>query len=368
MAIDLQTPLCDMLGIEYPIIAFSHCRDVVAAVCNAGGSGVLGALALSPERLVAEAEWLRAHTDKPFGIDLVFPSNAPDMATREQLMSMVPEDYRKFMDKVKTQMGLPYNVYTEETLEFGIGGTHEWQMKQLEAALKFKPAFIAAALGFNRDVVDRVHDAGIKIVTLVGNVKNAVRAAESGVDIIVAQGTEAGGHTGRIGTLALVPQVVDAVKPIPVLAAGGIGDGRGFVAALALGAIGVWTGTIWLTCHESPMADFTKEDFLKATDEDAIITKVYTGKTCRQLNNKYLELWKAKDAPPTLPMPLQNLYSPMPLMVSTEDPGSMSLFDKDGMRQWVSAPAGNVVGLIKERKSARQIVYDMVSQAVQILG
>ena len=368
MTISLRTRLCDMLGIEYPIMAFSHCRDVIAAVCNAGGCGVLGAIALTPEQVTAETQWLREHTDRPFGIDLVFPSNSPDMASREELLAMVPREYRDFVDGVKQELGLPEQCYSQDPLALGVGGTHESQSRQLEAAIKAKPDVIAAALGFNRDVVEECHAAGIKIITLVGNVKNARRAAEMGVDIIVAQGTEAGGHTGRIGTLALVPQVVDAVTPLPVLAAGGIGDGRGLVAGLALGAVGVWTGSIWLSAHESPLVDWTKDRMVEATDEDAVITKVYTGKTCRNLNNKYLEAWKQPDAPPTLPMPLQNLYSPMPLMLSSEDPSSMTLFDKPELREWVTVPVGNVVGLIKQRKAVRQIMYDMVSQAVDILG
>jgi len=358
-----------MLGIEYPIMAFNHCRDVVAAVCNAGGSACLGALALTPEQLTVEIDWLRAHTDKPFGIDLVFPSNAPDMGTREDLLALVPKEYSDFMDRIKQETGLPEDTYCGyEGIQLGTGGTHESQWKQLETALKAKPAVIAAALGFNRDIVDECHAAGVKIATLVGNVKNARRAAEAGVDIIVAQGTEAGGHTGRIGTLALVPQVVDAVSPIPVLAAGGIGDGRGLVAALALGAVGVWTGSIWLTAHESPVADWIKDKMLEATDEDAVITRIYTGKPARTLKNRYIEAWQRPDVPQTLPMPVQNLYSPMPHLVSTEYPQSMSLFDKPGLRDWVSAPAGNVVGLMKQRQSVRQIMYDMVSQAVDILG
>jgi len=359
-----------MLEIEYPVMAFHHCRDVVAAVCNAGGSGVLGALALSPEELTVEADWLRQHTDKPFGIDLVFPATSPEMATREQLLSLVPKEHKDFVDGIKQKLGLPENPYGGDMggMELGVGGTHESQMKQLEAALKEKPAVVAAALGFSREVVDECHAVGVKVITLVGNVKNARRAAELGVDIIVAQGTEAGGHTGRIGTLALVPQVVDAVSPTPVLAAGGIGDGRGLVAALALGAVGVWTGSIWLTAHESPLPDWTKDMILEATDEDAVTTRIYTGKPARTLKNKYIELWNQPDAPPTLPMPLQNLYSPMPLSLSTEYPQGISLFDKSHLRDWVTTPAGNVVGLIKQRKSARQIMYDMVTEAVDILG
>lgn len=372
MALSLHTKLCDMLGIEYPIMAFNHCRDVVAAVCNAGGSGVLGALALSPEQIAKEMKWLKDHTNnRPFGIDLVFPINSPFSATKEQMLAAVPPDYRAFVDNIKKDLGLPEEIYGGagmDLMDLGVGGTYESQMKQLEAALEAKPAVMAAALGLNREVVERCHAVGTKVITLVGNVKSAKRAADLGADIIVAQGTEAGGHTGRIGTLALVPQVVDAVSPVPVLAAGGIGDGRGLVAALALGAVGVWTGTIWMSSHESPTADYVKDRMLEATDEDAVVSKVYTGKTARYLTNKYIQRWNQPDAPKTLPMPLQNLYSPMPIMVSTEDEKCLSMFDKPGLREWAACPAGNVVGLIKERKSARQIIYDMVSQAVQIIG
>jgi NAD(P)H-dependent flavin oxidoreductase YrpB (nitropropane dioxygenase family) len=360
-----------MLEIEYPVMAFSHCRDVAAAVTNAGGCGVLGALALTPKDLTMQANWIKEQTsNKPFGIDLVFPQASPQTTTHEQLMSLIPQEYKDFVDKVKQELGLPKDSFAVETegMALGIGGSHDTQIKQLEAALETKPAVIAAGLGFNQEVVDMCHAAGVKVVTLVGNVKNARRAAALGVDIIVAQGTEAGGHTGRIGTLALVPQVVDAVSPIPVLAAGGIADGRGLVASLALGAIGVWTGTIWLTSHEDPLADVIKDRMLASTDEDAVISKVYTGKTARFLKNKYIERWQQPDAPPTLPLPLQNMYSPMPISISTESSQSQSRFDTPELRDWASTPAGNVVGLIKQRKSVRNIMYDMMAQAVDILS
>ena len=372
MAISLHTKLCDMLGIEYPVIAFNHCRDVVAAVCNAGGSSVLGAVMLSPEQITIETDWIKAHTSHPFGIDLVLPSSSPQVTTSDELLAHVPKEYREFMDKVKQELGLPYDAFCgEQGMDSGMtgmGGSREFQMKQLDAALKAKPAFIATGLGFRREMVGECHAAGVKMTTLVGNVKNARRAAEAGVDFIVAQGTEVGGHTGRIGTMALVPQVVDAVSPIPVLAAGGIGDGRGLVAALALGAVGAWTGTVWLTSHESPLAEWIKDRMLEATDEDTVITRIYTAKTNRSLKNKYIERWQQPDAPPTLPLPLQNFYSPMPQSILTEFPKSHALFDKPNLHDWVSTPSGQVVGLIKQRKSVRQIMYDMISQAVEILG
>jgi len=371
MAINLHTKLCDMLEIEYPVMAFSHCRDIVAAVSNAGGCGVLGALALTPDEITQQANWINDKTgNKPFGIDLVFPKANPQKTTHEQLMSMIPQEYKDFVDTVKQELGIPADAYGADTegMALGIGGSHETQMRQLETSLASKPAVIAAGLGFDEEVVNRCHAAGVKVFTLVGNVKNARRAAALGVDVIVAQGTEAGGHTGRIGTMALVPQVVDAVSPIPVLAAGGIADGRGLVAALALGAVGIWTGTVWLASHESPLTDYTKDSMLTSTDEDAVVTKVYTGKTARFIKNKYIERWQQADAPATLPLPLQNLYSPMPLMVSEESGRSMTIFDKPELREWTSTPAGNAVGLIKQRKSVKNIMRDIMTQAVEIVS
>jgi NAD(P)H-dependent flavin oxidoreductase YrpB (nitropropane dioxygenase family) len=361
-----------MLEIEYPVMAFNHCRDVVVAVSNAGGCGVLGALGFSPDQIKFEANWMRERTDQSFGIDLVFPATAPEAITREQLLAMIPQGYRDFMDRFKADLGLPEQIWggaaVDFFLEHGIGGSYESEMTQLDAVLETRPKVVATALGFNREIVERVHSAGAIMMSLVGNVKNARRAAEAGVDVIVAQGTEAGGHTGRIGTLALVPQVVDAVAPTPVLAAGGICDGRGLVAALALGAIGVWTGTIWLSTHESPLVDWVKERVLDATDEDAVITKIYTGKTVRALKNKYMERWQQPDAPQLLPMPLQNFYSPMPLFLSTEDMHSASLFDKPGLREYATTPAGNAVGLVEQRKSVRKTMEDMITEAMDILG
>jgi len=247
----------------------------------------------------------------------------------------------------------------------GVGGTLASQMEQVDAICEMKPAIFAGGLGMNVEILERCHKAGIKVVSLVGNVRQARRVAGWGADIIVAQGAEAGGHTGRIGTMPLVPQVVDAVKPIPVLAAGGIGDGRGLVAALALGAVGVWTGTMWLVAHEHPVEDFIKDRLIAAIEEDAVITKAHTGKPARGLKSKFIEYWEQPGAPSTLPAPYQNIYLPIPWSVSSEN--ADRTWERLGLQDWIGTPAGQVIGLIKQRKSARQILYDMVSQAIDIL-
>jgi len=214
-------------------------------------------------------EWLRKNTDKPFGLDILLPQRSPDSGTQQDLVAQIPKENLEFMDKLRNR---------SDYVGLGVGGTIESQMEQVEAICELKPAVFAGGLGMNPEIVEMCHEAGIKVVSLVGNVRQAKKVAEWGVDIIVAQGTEAGGHTGKIGTMPLVPLVVDTVKPIPVLAAGGIGDGRGLVAALALGAKGVWTGTIWLTAHEHPLEDFIKERIIAAGAEDAVITRLYPGK------------------------------------------------------------------------------------------
>ena len=369
MALSLHTEICDMLGIEYPIFGFNHCRDVTAAVSNGGGIGVLGCTNLSPDGIRTEVEWLRKHTDKPFGLDVLLPSRAPMTATREELKAQIPKENIEFMDKLRKELELPddYPPPPSRTdfMGLGTGGTLASQMEQVEAICECKPAVFAGGLGMSPEAVARCHQAGIKVVGLCGAVKHALRQDAWGVDIIVAQGTEAGGHTGKIGTMPLVPLIVDAVKPKPVLAAGGIGDGRQIVAAIALGAVGVWTGTIWLTSHENPVEDFIKDRIVAATEEDAVITRTHTGKTCRCLKDKFIEYWEQPGAPEPLKAPYQDLYLPLPFGASTESPDRT--WEKLGLQDWLGSPAGQVMALIKERKPARQILYDLISQAIDVL-
>jgi NAD(P)H-dependent flavin oxidoreductase YrpB (nitropropane dioxygenase family) len=369
MTLSLHTKICDMLGIEYPIFAFNHCRDVTAAVCNAGGIGVLGVTGMSFDEKRAEVKWLRKHTDKPFGLDLLLPQANPEKGTHEELISEIPEENVGYMSKLRKELGLADDYIPKgrlDSLGLGMGGTRASQKEEVDAICELRPAVFAGGLGMNPEIVERCHEAGIKVIRLVGNVRQARRVASWGVDIIVAQGTEAGGHTGRIGTMVLVPLVVDAVKPIPVLAAGGIGDGRGLAAALALGAAGVWAGTIWLTAHESPFEDFIKERIVHATEEDAVITRAHTGKTARSLKSKFIEYWEQPGAPKPLPAPYQSMYLPVPWVASTED--ADRTWERLGLQDWIGTPAGQVMGLIKQRRPTKNIIYDMVSQAIDVLG
>ena len=369
MALKLETELCGQLGIEYPVFAFNHCRDVIAAVSNGGGIGVLGATGLSPEGILAEGNWLRKHTDKPFGMDILLPAKSPGKGTKQDLLDSIPKENIEFMNKLKKELDLPDAPVQQSTnpnlMNLGVGGTQASQMEQIEAICKVKPDVFAGGLGMSPEVVEKCHSAGIKVISLVGNVRQALKVADWGVDYIVAQGTEAGGHTGRIGTLALVPVVVDAVKPIPVIAAGGIGGGRGLAASLALGAVGVWTGTIWLAAHENPLEDFIKERLIASGVDDAVITRAHTGKTARSLNTKFIEYWEQPGAPEPLNAPYQAMYLPVPWGVSTENPNKF--WEERGLQDWIGTPAGQVMAQMTERKAAKQILYDMVSEAMDII-
>jgi len=355
--LSLHTELCDMLGIEYPIFAFNHCRDVTAAVSNAGGIGVLGVSGMSFDEKRVEVEWLRKNTDKPFGLDLLLPQAVPEMGTHEELMNQIPRGNIEFMDKLRKELGLPDGYiapFRLSDLGLGVGGTLASQEEEVNEICDLKPAILACALGANAMIVEKCHKAGIKVASLAGTVRHALKQAKIGVDIIVAVGTDAGGHTGKIGTMALVPQVVDAVKPVPVLAAGGIADGRGVAAALALGAAGVWTGTIWLTAHENPVEEYIKD------------RRAYTGKTGRGLKNKFIEYWEKPGAPKPLPAPFQLMYLPLPISAFTDD--ADRTWERLGLQDWISTPAGQGVGLVKQRKSARSILHDMVAQAIDVIG
>jgi NAD(P)H-dependent flavin oxidoreductase YrpB (nitropropane dioxygenase family) len=367
MAIKLHTELCDMLGIEYPVMSFNHCRDVAAAVSNGGGLGVLGATGFNPEGILREAAWMKKNTDRPWGIDILLPQRAPSTGVREDIWSKIPKENLDFMEKLRVELDIaprkaPTTVRTD-LVGLGTGGTLSSQIEQVEAVCEAKPDVFAGGLGMSGEAVEMCHRAGIKVVSLIGSMKHAKRNTDMGVDILVAQGTEAGGHTGKIGTFPLVPSIVDAVSPIPVVAAGGNGDGRGLVAALALGAVGVWTGTIWLSAHEHPLEDFIKDKIVAAGADDAVITRVHTGKTARSLNTKFIEYWNQPGAPEPCSAPYQGMYSPVPWELSTENPDNR--FDK--LQDWIGTPAGQVMALIQQRKPARQILYDMISQAVDIL-
>jgi NAD(P)H-dependent flavin oxidoreductase YrpB (nitropropane dioxygenase family) len=357
----VHTPICDRLGIEFPIFAFSHCRDVVAAVTNAGGYGVLGALAYEPERLEIELNWIDEHVKgKPYGVDFAMPAKYVGQgggaeATPEHLASLIPQGHRDFVTKVLDEAGIPRlpDDYEQRTRKAAGLNVDAEGPGQLEVTLSHSNVnMVVNALGPPpKYILDQCHDHGLLVGALVGSKQHAERQKTLGVDVLVAQGTEAGGHCGEISTMVLVPQVVDAVGPdIPVLAAGGIADGRQAAAAMALGAQGVWTGSVWLLTQEADMAPEVTENLLAATSRDAIRARVMTGKPARQLRTKWTEAWDRPDAPDPLPMPLQGLLYGE----------AAARFTRVHDKGFAGSPVGQIVGSIDKVRPARDVVLDMV--------
>lgn len=362
----LRTPLCERLGIEYPILLAGMGNgsgpQLAAAVANAGGLGMLGATVLEPHEIRAWIRQTRALTDKPFGVDILMPEAVPEKGTAQELAKQLPPEHVAFMASMRAQLGTPDTQGRQMPI------TEEFVRAQFEVIVEEGVRYFATGLGIPQWVENEAHRHGITILSLVGNVNGARKVRERGADIIVAQGHEAGGHTGRIGTMALVPQVVEAVHPTPVVAAGGIGDGRGVAAALALGAQGAWVGTAFLSTSEAfidfidvgyldePATRHFRNRIIAADAEDARIYRMNTGKTARALRNKFSDLWEKYDLP-TLPMPLQWT------LVCDFQHGMMTKGEPD----YSPIFAGQVVGLLKQEKKAADLFREMVDGAAEVL-
>ncbi|MFN8602713.1 MAG: nitronate monooxygenase family protein [Candidatus Binatia bacterium] len=360
----MHTELCDRLGIEFPIFAFTHCRDVVVAVSRNGGFGVLGAVGFSPEQLEVELKWIDEHIgDKPYGVDIVIPGKYEGMGEMDPakleatLLAAIPEQNRRFAAKLLADAGVP-ELPPEERHHQLLGWTAATASPQVDVALKHpKVKLIANALGTPpEDVIERVHQSGRLVAALCGSPKQALAHKKAGVDIIIAQGTEGGGHTGEIGSLVLWPQVIDAVAPTPVLAAGGIGSGRQIASALAVGAAGVWTGSLWLAVEEAEAPPAQRESYFKATSKDTVRSRSVTGKPCRMLKNEWTEAWEGKDSPGYLPMPLQGMVT-MDMITRTHRYA-------DKAQKVAFNPVGQVVGMINESRSVRSVIQDLVADYV----
>ena len=364
----MQTRVTQMLGIDFPILAFTHCRDVAAAVTNAGGLGVLGAVAHTPEQLDVDLTWIAQQTKgRPFGVDLLIPrkyvgaeSGGFDAAS---LQSMVPDEHREWIEQVLERYGvppLPEAAADSDRDRRGMAGLRidpKGMAPLIDVAFDHKVALIASALGTPpRWLVDKAHANGIPVAALAGRIDHAVAHKEGGVDFVIAQGTEGGGHTGEIATMVLVPQVVDAVAPTPVLAAGGIATGRQMAAALALGAEGVWCGSVWLTTHEAETTPVIREKFLAATSADTRRSRSLTGKPARMLRSAWTDAWDEPDAPAPLPMPLQSM-----LVADAQRRIHRVAHKADSSaRPLVTYFVGQVVGQMNVPMSTRDVVREMV--------
>jgi NAD(P)H-dependent flavin oxidoreductase YrpB (nitropropane dioxygenase family) len=361
----MRTPICEKLGIELPIFAFSHCRDVVAEVSKAGGFGVLGALAFSPEQLEIELNWIDEHCGgKPYGVDIVMPATyvgkgGGDEASLDNLFALIPEEHKQFVEQHFDEAGIPQLPDDYETrikapsLNVDVEGPGQVAVSLQHPLCKM----LVNALGpAPKEVVDQAHDHGVLVGALVGAKAHAERQVNIGVDVIVAQGTEAGGHCGEVSTMVLIPEVVDAVGDrAHVLAAGGIPDSRQMAAGLALGAEGVWTGSMWLTVAEADTPPDVLENLLKASSRDTVRSRAMTGKPARQLKTKWTEMWEEEDAPKPLPMPLQGLiFAPAAQRIS-----------RAHKQEWHGSPVGQIVGRLNTVRPTKDVIFDMVEQWVE---
>lgn len=360
----MRTALCEKLGCELPIFAFSHCRDVVVEVTKAGGFGVLGAATFSPEQLEAELRWIDQHVaGRPYGVDVIIPTQYDKEAERttEDLENLIPDGHRAFMDKLLDDAGVPPLPADERErvhrdIINGRGNmTPDGARRLLHVALAHPQVkLVVSALGSPPpDVMAQLRTAKVMVGAMCGKGEHAARHVAAGVDVIVAQGTEAGGHTGEIATMVLVPQVVAACgDKVAVLAAGGIAKGSQIVAALALGAQGVWCGTLWLGTRESELDPFEKEVLFATRTEDAVRRRARTGKPVRMIKSALSEAWEQPGAPKYLPTPLQGiLYNEAHARVV-----------RAKRKDLFSFPAGQVVGMLTEETSVRDVMVQLQTE------
>jgi len=361
----MRTELCDRFGIDYPIFVFTPSEKVAAAVSKAGGLGVLGCVRFNDaDDLENVLQWMDENTDgKPYGVDIVMPAKVPTEGTASDIGKLIPDEHRDFVSKTLADLGVPPLPDDEERSAGVLGWLHSVARSHVEVALKHPIKLIANALGSPpRDVIEQAHEAGVPVAALAGSAKHAQRHVENGVDIVVAQGHEAGGHTGEIGSMVLWPEIVDGLAGLghttPVLAAGGIGTGRQVAAALALGAQGVWMGSAFLTAaeydlgHRKPSGVSTiQEALLRAGSGDTVRRRIYTGKPARLLKTKWTDAWDAPGAPEPLPMPLQNI-------LVSEAHQRMNESDNPDT---VAMPVGQIVGRMNEIRPVADIIAELVS-------
>ncbi|MDP9101390.1 MAG: nitronate monooxygenase family protein [Actinomycetota bacterium] len=350
----MRTPLSDEFGMDIAVFAFSYMPEVVAAVTKAGGMGVLGAVRFTPDELSQALDYIdREVGDLPYGVDIVMPAKT-EAATgmelaelHEALQKMIPQEHRDFVERILDEHGVPKLPPGTEPARDLLGWTDTTARPQVELALARPIKILVNALGPPpQDIVDEAHAHGVKVAALVGRTDQALKQRARGVDIIVAQGTEAGGHTGEVATMVLTPEVVDAVSPAPVLAAGGIGSGRQVAAALALGAQGVWTGSVWLDTVECGQSEAMRRKFHAAAATDAVRSRAYTGKPARQLRTAWTEAWDDPANPSPLGMPLQ-------YMLNAE---AQDRIRRSGNESLLGTPIGQLVGAMTRTRTVAEVV------------
>jgi len=357
----MKSVVCEMLGIEFPLLAFSHCRDVVAAVSRAGGMGVFGAVRYSPDQLRQELTWIDAHCGgKPYGVDLIVPNRFEGKGEERDTVDLVktlPRSHREFISGVLQEHNIDGDALDEEEngrLNFARNLEEAGAADMLDVAFSFPIRLIANALGTPpRVMIDQAKSRDVPVAALVGTRVHAVAQIAAGVDILVAVGGEAGGHCGDISTMVLIPEVVSVAGDTPVLAAGGIVTGRQMAAAMAMGAAGAWCGSVWLTTLEAEPSPVIKEKLLSATSSDTVRSRSRTGKPSRQLRSPWTDAWEQGGQVP-LPMPLQSLLVEPALLRIDKLAQSGHAGARDLATYWV----GQGVGLMNQEQTAAAVVQE----------
>ncbi|MFF7475147.1 nitronate monooxygenase [Streptomyces sp. NPDC008092] len=349
----MQTELSKTLGVEHAVFGFTPFPAVAAAISRAGGFGVLGAVRYTaPDDLKRDLDWIEAHVDgKPYGLDVVMPAKKVEGVTEADVEAMIPEGHRQFVRDTLAKYGVPELADGEASGWRITGWMEQVARTQLDVAFDYPIRLLANALGSPpADVVDRAHDQDVLVAALAGSARHAIKHRDAGIDIVVAQGYEAGGHTGEIATMVLTPEVVDAVAPLPVLAAGGIGSGRQVAAALSLGAQGVWLGSMWLTVTEADLSSpAVTRKLLAAGSGDTVRSRALTGKPARQLRTEWTDAWDDANGPGTLPMPLQGL------LVAE----ALTRIQKYEVEPLLGTPVGQIVGRMTAERSVQAVFDDL---------
>ena len=361
----MNSRICEMLDIEFPLVAFTHCRDVVVAVSKAGGCGVLGAVGMSPEQLEKELKWIDEHIDgKPYGVDVLIPNKMvgkDEKFDADKLVKMIPQEYADFRTDVLENHGID----APELREIDTGGSGFAQNTQsdgakalLDVAFKHPIKIIANALGVPPDwMIQMGKDNDCKVAALLGTAEHAINQVKAGVDILVVSGTEAGGHCGSVSTMVLIPEVHQAIQPygdVPILAAGGIVTGKQMAAAMAMGASGAWCGSVWLTTIESEVEPVIKEKMVAANSSQTVRSRSRTGKHSRQLVTPWTQAWEAESAPEPLPMPLQ----PMVAEPALQKVNKLAAGGHEGAKDLATYWVGQGVGLMNQSISASDVVQE----------
>ncbi|MGB0262478.1 MAG: NAD(P)H-dependent flavin oxidoreductase [Henriciella sp.] len=369
----MKSPICDMLGIEFPLLAFTHCRDVVVAVSKAGGMGVFGAVNLPPDRLKEELDWIVDHIDgKPFGVDLIVPNKFEGKADEfdgAKLLNAVPQAHKDYASKVMGDYGIDevdLEGARSNSINFAKNLRDDGAASAMEVAFQYPIKIIVNALGVPpQSMLDMAKKHGVATGALVGAKEHAVNQVNAGVDVLIVAGGEAGGHCGDVSTMVLIPEVARAVRDMgastPILAAGGITTGEQMAASMAMGAAGAWCGSVWLTTSEAETNPVVKEKMIEASSRDTVRSRARTGKHSRQLRSPWTDAWESEDAPEALPMPLQSLVSEPAL----KHIDKLSQGGHEGAKALATYWVGQGVGLMNQSMSAGQVVQQFKEEYIQ---